>query len=768
MFPKWKYFASLLLLMNSIASVFAQQPYDYGFRRAFNISVADSMGNNFSMPWVGGLNSVQFSDIDLNADGVHDLFVFDKSGDRILTFVNNGTTGVIDYQYEYLYQKYFPKLESWAQLKDYNCDGKEDIFTYTSAGIKVFKNVSVVKPAFQLATNMILSDMGMGSSNILVTNDDFPAIEDIDGDGDLDILVFFGLGNFIEMHKNLSMELYGTCDSLVFERTEHCWGDFAESSSSNHVILNVACPWKCAEFVNAKRNDEKQIEHVGSTMLALDLDGDTDKDLILGDVDFNSLTAITNGGTPDSAHMVAADSTFPSYNIPVSLTSFNVATYVDINNDAKRDLLASPFYSNLIMPEGFESVWLYKNTGSASAPHFEFQQKDFLQSAMIDVGSGAYPVFFDANADGVTDLLISNYGYLDSSWMDNGYLNSRFRSKISYYQNTGTHSVPAFRLITRDFAALSSLNFVALFPAFGDIDSDNDMDMLVGDSKGRIQYFENTAGTGNPAVFSLATADYQGIDVGDYAAPNLIDLDGDSLLDLVIGKRSGLISYYKNTGTSTNAVFTKITDSLGKVNVTDFNYSYTGYSTPCFYRDSSGYLRLFAGSESGKIFYYKDIEANLGGKFTAIDSILVYTDEDSITSYIKDGIRSSVALADLNSDGYPDLITGNFSGGVAYYSGRTPVPYSFVYNEPQSGTDIFTLFPNPATDKVSIAIEDEFRNLKLRFVITNLLGRVVTEKSTSGAEKFELDISTFPEGIYILSALSVNGIVNAKKFVIIR
>ncbi|MEI6764139.1 MAG: T9SS type A sorting domain-containing protein [Bacteroidota bacterium] len=754
--------------MNGLTLSFAQQPYDYGFSRAFNISVADSQGNYFQMPWVGGLNSVQFSDIDLNADGVHDLFIFDKSGDRVLTFINNGTPGTVDYQYDYIYQKCFPKMESWAQLKDYNCDGKEDIFTYTSAGIKVFKNVSGVKPAFQLATNMILSAMGMGTSNILVTNDDFPAIEDIDGDGDLDILVFFGLGNFIELHKNLSMELYGTCDSLVFERTDHCWGDFAESSSSNHIFLNVTCPWKCSEFVKATSRDDKQIEHVGSTMLALDLDGDTDKDLILGDVDFNNLTAIINGGTPDSAHMVAADSTFPSYNIPVSLTSFNVATYVDINNDAKKDLLVSPFYSNLIMPDGYESVWLYKNTGSASAPHFEFEQKDFLQQQMIDVGSGAYPVFFDANADGLTDLLISNYGYLDSSWMDNGYLNSRFRSKISYYQNTGSQSVPSFKLITRDYANLSSLNLVALFPAFGDIDGDHDLDMILGDSKGKLLYFENTAGIGNPAVFSLASADYQGIDVGDYAAPNLVDIDGDSLVDLVIGKRNGLISYYKNTGTPTNAVFTKITDSLGGVNVTDYNYSYTGYSTPCFYRDTSGYLKLFVGSESGNIFYYKNIEANLGGKFTAIDSILVYTDEDTITSYIKDGIRSSVAVADLNNDGFPDLITGNFSGGVTYYAGRTSEPYSFVDNEPPSGANIFTLFPNPASNRVSIAIEDQFRNLNFRFVITNLLGQTVTQKCASGSGKFDFDTHTFPEGIYILSAFCGNRILNAKKFVIIR
>ncbi|MCB0779375.1 MAG: hypothetical protein KDC03_07565, partial [Flavobacteriales bacterium] len=55
------------------------------------------------------------------------------------------------------------------------------------------------------------------NANLFVTQVDVPGIVDVDGDGDLDVLTFSIFGSYMEYHKNLSMELYGTCDSLTFE-----------------------------------------------------------------------------------------------------------------------------------------------------------------------------------------------------------------------------------------------------------------------------------------------------------------------------------------------------------------------------------------------------------------------------------------------------------------------------------------------------------------------------------------------------------------------
>ena len=82
----------------------------------------------FKSPFAGGINAGQFSEIDLNLDGIMDLIVFDKSGNKIIPFINNG----LDYIFAPIYRENFPKnLHDWLLLADYNCDGKNDIFTYS-------------------------------------------------------------------------------------------------------------------------------------------------------------------------------------------------------------------------------------------------------------------------------------------------------------------------------------------------------------------------------------------------------------------------------------------------------------------------------------------------------------------------------------------------------------------------------------------------------------------------------------------------------------
>ena len=58
---------------------------------------------------LAGGNSGQFSEIDLNLDGLKDLVIFDKSGDRINPFLNiNG-----EYVYAPKYGLNFPKVKDW-------------------------------------------------------------------------------------------------------------------------------------------------------------------------------------------------------------------------------------------------------------------------------------------------------------------------------------------------------------------------------------------------------------------------------------------------------------------------------------------------------------------------------------------------------------------------------------------------------------------------------------------------------------------------------
>jgi hypothetical protein len=92
---------------------------------------------------------------------------------------------------------------------------------------------------------------------------------------------------------------------------------------------------------------------------------------------------------------------------------------------------------------------------------------------MLDFGAGAYPVFYDIDGDGLTDLLVGNYGYYDTSYLDEYLiLHTEQTGKIALLKNTGTLTQPAFTLTERDFAGVSALELKGVMPAFGDLDGD--------------------------------------------------------------------------------------------------------------------------------------------------------------------------------------------------------------------------------------------------------------------------------------------------------
>ncbi|MBM3436391.1 MAG: hypothetical protein FJY07_09285, partial [Bacteroidetes bacterium] len=723
----------------------------------------------YRFPWTGGMNSCQFGQIDLNLDGVKDLFVFDRHGDRIMTFVNGGTPGAVDYDFAPEYADSFPELKDWVILTDYDNDGKEDIFTKSPdlPGIIVYKNISVTTVEFELVVYpFLLSYQGGGYVNILVTDVDFPGISDIDGDGDLDILTFWGLGSFVEFHENQSIEKYGIPDSLDYIKTQNCWGHFAESDESNTIYLDTCSNGK--QYPVPGKVQEKKSRHTGSSFLLLDMDQDNDKDLLLGDVGYPNIVLLTNGGNADSASITEYDTLFPSDNKPVNLVSMPSVAYLDINNNGINDLILSPFDPALDKSKNKRSAWLYLNEGENNNPLFTFDSEDFLQDDMIDVGSGAYPVLCDYDGDGLTDLLISNFGdYIYSYYSTGNFLNSVYWSKISLFRNTGTAENPKFNLVTDNFAQLDTFAVQGFFPAFSDLDNDGDTDMLTGLNDGTIWFFENTSGSPLAMIYEEPVKNYQGIDVGNFSTPQLFDLDGDGLKDLIAGEENGNLNYFNNTGTPSNPFFTFITDSLGKVNVTNYQLSYSGFSTPCFFRGDQNQTRLIVGSEEGRLFYYKNIDGNLGGTFTPNDSLFVITGGEP--KEIRAGIRTAAALSDLNNDGFPDLIVGNFSGGLNYFSGSDSPPVIGMDKQLQPTWDVI-FFPNPTKEKLVLKLTGRFSFLHLQISFYNSMTQLVFSGLSQSNEIMEIPVISFAPGVYSceIRPLQVNVTSLYKKVIIAR
>ncbi len=767
-----KHFSTALLstiLLLSFLTVNAQ----YHFERNLTIPVEEA-GNGFLNPWTGGINFGQFSRIDLDQDGTKDLFIFDRvtgAAGKIITYINNGTANAVDFTYAPQYESKFPDIHDWALLADYNCDGKEDIFTYSSGGMAVYKNTSTIQDGlqFELITPLLYSYQPPNDLNLFVSSVDIPAIVDIDNDGDLDVLTFGIWGNRVEYHRNYSMENYGTCDSLDFELRNKCWGLFIESSVSNSVALYDTCTndlinnpelpvlmeEAIAKLEQERRSDRgphnfsNRQKHVGSALLALDMDGNGVKELVLSDVSFNNMTLLTNSGTVVNTNtaMNAQDVNFPSNTIPVDMSIFPGGYYLDVDNDNVRDLIVSP--NSVSISENYNSVWYYKNNGTDDVPLFTYQKENMLQDEMIELGEGAMPVLFDHNADGLLDVVVSNYGYFNSGSYD---------GQVALFENVGSANNPEFELVTRDYQNLSQVGMgESLYLTFGDLDGDNDEDMFVGDLGGKIHYFENTAGAGNTASFILSQSNYQDnggttIDVGQFATPFMADIDRDLDLDLLVGERNGNINYFENIGDATTPAFKLKEDSLGEHSTAEW-WDIVGYSIPVVFEDSGSY-RLLVGSKSGYVHYFDDVENYLG-----INDVFPYM--DTTFANINVGPRSAPAIADLNNDGYLDMIVGNYRGGLSYYSGSFDNSVANI----TSAEIEFNVFPNPASSSIQIQFNNSLVN-DYTIMVTNVIGETMMQLQRNGANT-TLDISKLSSGIYFCTVQAGNAS-KTNKFMVIR
>jgi hypothetical protein len=544
-------------------------------------------GDSLRHAWAGGLNQPQFSKVDLNLDGTLDLVAFDRSGHRIVPFLNINNGGTPTYRYAPQYRKNFPEIEYWMLLADYNCDGKQDIFCYTTGGIGVYENVSDTALRFEwaLPSNNLKSDYGSGPINLYVLNVDLPGIADVDFDGDLDIFTF-GQNNIVQFHENQ------TPCGLDFAINTWCWGRFEEGLFSNKLTLNGCSGIPKKEFTG--HSPSNKVQHAGSTSLIIDLNGDSLHDVLLGDVSYNTAVAAYNTGTSDSAFMSYQDTVFPSYDKPIDLFIFPAFFYEDVDFDGVKDLISAP--NQQLGAKNLNSIWMYKNTGTDMNPVFDFQDSAFLQREMVDLGEGATPALVDMNTDGLLDLVVGNYGILK----DDG----TYHSFLSYYKNTGTLMNPVFELEDADLANISTLNIGdALNPTFGDLDGDIDPDMIVGAVDGKLYYFENTGSFTQPN-FVLTIPNFQNIDVGGSSAPFLFDMDDDGDLDLLIGEEDGNLNYYTNDGT-TPLSFTLVSERFGGVDVRS-RFTNTGYSVPRVTANNDT-INLFIGSHDRGIVQYDSI-----------------------------------------------------------------------------------------------------------------------------------------------------------------
>ncbi len=330
-----------------------------------------------------------------------------------------------------------------------------------------------------------------------------------------------------------------------------------------------------------------------------DVDRDGDADLVVGvqrGLCFQSQTAVSNliyfenEGSPTNADFsLRTDRLIEG----IDVGTRSAAALADLDGDGDLDLVLAnesspdePSRANLL---------LYRNEGTADAPDLRLEDADWLSLA-YDFGAYA-PVFGDLDGDGDLDLLVGGFngrfallrndgtpeapdftladerfGDVDAGQYARGALGDldgdgdldlvtgASNGRVRLYRNVGTPTAPAFETESNGTPGADDLAFAAAIglpddvgedsaPALSDIDSDGDLDLLVGTATGEILVYQNT-GTPTAPLFERAAP----IPAGRRrTTPTLGDLTGDGRPDLLAGSDAGGLLYWRASSGATRA-----------------------------------------------------------------------------------------------------------------------------------------------------------------------------------------------------------------------
>ena len=705
---------SLCVLLFVPTNAFAQ--FTYSIDQSIPVEVDDRM---LAIPWSGGLNSAQLSKIDFDGDGNEDLVIFDRAADKILPYRNAGNK----YEYNPDYEVLFPEsVSQWMLLRDFNCDGKKDLFTSDPFGMVVFVNTT--KPGQQLSWRPfnpgfpLLTKGFNGNINLKINDVDIPAIDDVDNDGDLDILAmrFVGIGT-VEWHKNMSIENVGKCDSLQLERVTQRYGGMEECTCGVFAFNGEPCDL-----------DGGRIEHVGGkSLLNIDIDNDGDRDMLYSEETCATLYIFENDGNKDNA-LFNSGVPFPQPDI-ASFPMFPAPYFEDVDFDGLSDLVVSPnLYARQIEYVTVRnSMWFYKNTGTAQQPVFTQVKKNFLQEDMIDVGDYSSPAFMDTDNDGDLDMFI---GY---------YADENFRGGMYSFENIGTAAEPHYKQKSADYGGMSFLLIYNLKPQAVDMNGDGKTDLAftatsLQDGLTYLYYVPNTAETGfNPNFQAMVQTSVQ------IAQPENVfvtDVTGDGKLDLLIGKATGALQLWENT--SADGGFASLTLKNGSYLGLGNSTSRQNPAVVVADLDADGVEDLVMGDQRGNLSFYGDYK-NFSPDTSQPESGILYNDLTKEYVVANFGGRLRVAVANVFNSSRPAVVVGNTLGGVYVLrnDGGEQLP-----DEP-----VVAIGPNPLEVGEDLKIRSD-RNTRVQ--IFSILGQKMNEQVFVPANQtFPLTLKELAAGMYV-------------------
>lgn len=720
----------------------AQAPWNWELTSGPTVNL---YGTDLPHAFTGGMSAPQWSEIDMDGDGDQDLFTFDRDGSRILVFehTEDGT-----WKERPDWAEGWPAVKHWVLLRDFDCDDRPDLFTGYQNSIHVYRNIGTGTgvPEFEpYAIPLTASwDFGTGAQELplVCLTIDKPAIFDVDNDGDLDFICFTETSTSLYRFSGQS-----SC-GLDLVCTNRCYGMVSEGSEDNTLFIGEdhSCSFNVVDPEGrpapiGEVPAERDGVHAGGAITALQMDGENFHDLLISDVTYPTMSGLMLEDADDGQDSTAwVDMAFPAL-VPhagpqdsISLERFPAAYPIDPDNDGDWDLVISPNIGLEINDD--QCVQLWENQGTVETPVWALASDHWIQDGTIDVGRGAIPVLHDLDGDGDLDLVVGNKERYEGV--------NDTPTALALFENTGDAEAPAFAWNTWSSIDFATNGIESAFPALGDLDGDGDVDLVVGDELGLMHRYDNVAGPGAWPVWELAQlslSDAQGesMDIGQFASPQLMDVDNDGLLDLVVGEKNGTFTLFLNCGTAQNAAWCMQTtetngENWGGIQVHNA-LGINGYATPCLYK-AGDVIHVAAGNELGEIQYF--------GTLNTADILGPLEEWDGIWNAAMRGLRSSGTLGDVNNDGLPEMLVGIQNGGLRWFQG-TAVHVTEWSTSPAMG-----VFPNPVPCGSTVALSGWTGQRDSEFIWTDLQGRTLY---TARILQYDAPVLRAPSlpGIYVLT-----------------
>jgi hypothetical protein len=462
------------------------------------------------LPFLGGFEHPRPQLIDIDGDGVLDLFVQENSG--VLELFQRSADGWR------LTADGFQNIDigEWYRFVDVDGDGLYDLFAESPlSDIRYYRNVGTrTAPRFAVAADTLKDVQGAA---IYADRQNIAQFADIDCNGKLDMLL-------------------GRVDGTI---TRYEMQGFDSNRAPRFQLITE-------KFEDIQIIGQRQPSlHGANTMAVIDVDGDGDPDILWGDFFEPGLLWLRNQGTCQHPDFHSDRIPFPP-NAPLETSGYNAPAAGDVNGDGRLDLVVGVL-GGAFNPVKTSTANLYEL--DQTAPGVWTVTTTHVLDA-IDLGAETIPAFADIDGDGDLDLVVGTK-------IEPG--NPR-TGGMYWFENTGSRTAPVLQL-------RGHLNVLPAFhnaPALGDLDGDGLPDLVVGQFQDAVAWYHNSGVSGD-GRFVLVDSAVVRLPRGSNAVPELYDVDHDGDLDLFLGDAGGRIAFFRNDGTRQAPHFVLVSDDyLGR------------------------------------------------------------------------------------------------------------------------------------------------------------------------------------------------------------